>query len=108
MIPLPCPVLRDSETIEGWIIHIDRFGNLITNLTRSFVEQPFGQSPFLAEVQGKTVSQCVETYAEAAEGEAVCLYGSSNYLEISVRNGSARDMLGAQKGDIVILEQFSK
>jgi len=76
------------------IIHIDHFGNCVTNITR-------GQAPREIAVKGKTISEFREFYGEAAGESLFAIWGSAGFLEISVNGGSAAKVLGAQRGDEV-------
>jgi len=89
------PAVSDRG-IEGEVIHIDRFGNVITNLTPD--DLPAG---FILNINGRTIDAHREFYLEAEEGEIFSIWGSAGYLEISVRNSSAKDVLGAQTGQRV-------
>ena len=98
--PVTDPVRLESATpvdsedrLEGAVVHVDRFGNLITNL-------PAG---WCTAVQAVTVGSSGRipfhgTYADVADGEAVALIGSAGLLEIGVRNGSAAAHLEVGRG----------
>ncbi|MHB0949876.1 MAG: SAM hydrolase/SAM-dependent halogenase family protein [Gemmatimonadaceae bacterium] len=96
------PVLRRTPeahrlpdgAVEGVVMTIDRFGNAITNLlaTRGGVIEVAGAS---LPVQ--------RTYADVGEGEPIALVGSSGFVEIAVRNGSAAERLPLRRGDRVLL-----
>jgi S-adenosylmethionine hydrolase len=89
--------------VQGRIMHVDRFENLITNLRRDFLERIFGDRPFTARVGTAAAARLVRTNADAGVHEAVCLYGSSGHLEIAVKNGSALQHTGACRGHAVLL-----
>ncbi|HEX4353898.1 MAG TPA: SAM-dependent chlorinase/fluorinase, partial [Polyangiales bacterium] len=73
-----------SSGLRGEIIHVDRFGNLITNLSRSDLAV-LGEA---WTVRVGTVESLprVRCYADASPGVAVALIGSSELLEIAVRD----------------------
>ncbi|MFO8102251.1 MAG: SAM-dependent chlorinase/fluorinase [Dehalococcoidia bacterium] len=82
-------------TVVGRIIHIDRFGNLITSIKHN--DLPAGD--VYIEVKGYTIEGLSPSYVE---GEGVlALIGSDGYLEISVPNGNASDFLKIVSGDLV-------
>lgn len=81
------PVERDGETI-GSVIHIDSFGNLITNLTARSV------SPKSEVRVNDQPLRRVRCYGDASTGEVVALIGSGGRLEIAVVNGSAAERFG--------------
>ncbi len=84
-------------SLRGQVLHIDRFGNAITDVRAGDV--PAGR--FAIELRGRIVHGPVLTYEEAAEPAA--LVGSSGYIEIAVRDGSAAAVLGVAVGDEVSL-----
>jgi S-adenosylmethionine hydrolase len=86
---------------QGTIIHIDRFGNLVTSFSRDYIKEITGNRRFQIECAGAVITQMVPSYSHAQPGELCGVFGSSNYLEISITNGSARDILNVQSGDCV-------
>lgn len=96
---LPMPIL-DEEGIDGSIIHIDAYGNLITNISRSDLSGLVGQ-PVKIFVGNTILDKVVSTFSDVAEGEPAALLGSSDMLEIAVNQESAEKMLSARKGDPV-------
>jgi len=77
----------------GTVIRIDRFGNLITDLEWRRVEG--GARPKL-RIGGVTVEKFVSTYQQADSGPFI-LVGSDGTLEVSLREGSAAELLGVQR-----------
>lgn len=94
------PGTADDGRIEATIIHVDRFGNCITNLTR----EHFGAGARLI-VSDREVSALREFFSEGEQGgdALFCLVGSAGFLEIAARNSSAAKILGARRGDRVIV-----
>lgn len=76
----------------GEVVHVDRFGNLITNLPGTA-----GLLRLSLEPDGPTLD-VVRTYGDAAPGAALAYVGSSGTLEIGVRDGSATALLSARRG----------
>ena len=98
--------LGDAEAV-GHILHVDRFGNLITDLHESFLAELLAgsrQQYFRLQVRDHEVRRLVEAYTEGRPGELVALIGSSGYLEISIIQGSAHDIVGIQEGGEFILK----
>jgi len=87
------------EQIRGEILHFDRFGNAITNLTRTFLQRHHHGPELNLVVRDRTLRGLRNHYAEAAPGEACLLFGSSQLLEICVNQGSAAQLLGLARGD---------
>jgi S-adenosyl-L-methionine hydrolase (adenosine-forming) len=84
------------------IIHIDRFGNCVTNITRDLIDQE--RTPFLV-INRKHVRSFREFYSSAAPNELFAIWGSAGFLEISMNGSSAAKVLGAKRGDPVTLRQ---
>jgi len=99
-LTLARPRRKPDGSLVGNILHIDTFGNLITSIRCQDV-LPI-TCTLVTEVGGRTISGLVNTYAEG-EG-LLTLFGSSGYLEVSLRDGSARDLLGAGVGDEVTVQ----
>ncbi len=98
-LPFPTPMQRNGG-LEVHVIHVDRFGNLVTDLTsEQLVEwlesHPHGRCMF--EVGSHTVP-LARTFADVAVGEPVAYVGSGGRLEIAIRNGSAVAGLGLRSG----------
>jgi S-adenosylmethionine hydrolase len=87
--------LTKNGKVKGRIIHIDRFGNCVTNIDRTVFA---GHSALL--VNGKKIKSFHDSYSEAKKG-LFAIWGSAGLLEISVRNGSAAKELKATRGDEV-------
>ena len=75
------------------IIHIDRFGNCVTNITRDSVKN--------LVVNGQRISEVRRFYGEGDDESLFAIWGSAGFLEISVNGGSAAKILGAKRGDEV-------
>jgi S-adenosylmethionine hydrolase len=91
-IPLLYPH-RTPNGMTGHVIHIDNFGNLITNIRRPDLPT----TNITVSVSGKRINGLCQTYQEG-QG-LLSLIGSHGYLEISLKNGSASDFLGVGIGD---------
>jgi hypothetical protein len=97
MLPLPQPYRASDGSLVGHILHIDSFGNLITNIKGNDLPQT-GQA-ITVEVGNQFISGLSHTYAEG-EG-LLALVGSSGYLEVSLKGGSAKAFLDAEVGNEV-------
>lgn len=101
-VPVPKTTPRG---LEGHIIHIDRFGNLITNITYKDLQalMPEGSGPVALSVGGKEIRGLKKFYAEAAPGEPSAIFNSSGYLEIFLFKQNARTGLSLKRGETVKL-----
>jgi hypothetical protein len=98
-------ILVDQEELRGEIIHVDRFGNLISN-----IEVPSRQSE--DELQylqvllgGEPVFTGPVTYEQAPLSHPFALIGSSGHLEVAVRDGSAYEVTGHGVGAPVLVRR---
>ena len=96
--PPPHPYPRANGKLIGHILHIDRFGNLITDISGE--DLPSGK--LRLEIAGQPIEGLSTSYAEG--NQLLALIGSSGYLEVAVKNGSAASLLGAKIGDEVSLK----
>jgi hypothetical protein len=90
--------------IAGRIVHIDRFGNLVTNIDAASLQPPGGfihEGPATIQLAGQKIVGIRRTYADAEPGRPVALIGSRGYLEIAVCCGSARSYFNVRQGDAV-------
>lgn len=87
------PQRISDEIIEAEIIHIDRFGNLITNLRAKDLPDEFS-----VEINGKTIDKLRNFYAEAEKDELFMIWGSADFLEIAAMQNSASKLLNAKGG----------
>jgi len=97
VLPLPHPRRTPDGTLVGNILHVDNFGNLITSLESGDI--PAEAGAIAIEVGNETVHGLSRTYG-TAEG-LVALIGSSDRLEISLKDGNASTFLGVGVGDEV-------
>lgn len=92
---LPKPV-HHGDRVRGSVTHVDRFGNLVTDIPgRSLAPTA------LIEVGGEAISGVRSTYASVEPGQMLALIGSTGTLEISLRDGSAAERLGVERGHTV-------
>ncbi|HID90377.1 TPA: hypothetical protein EYP44_00250, partial [Candidatus Bathyarchaeota archaeon] len=89
--------------IVGQVLHIDDFGNVITNIDDRSVDRLVGIGGVLRVALGRkalTLRRC-KTYADVPAGSPLALIGSAGYLEIAVNQGNAAKAFGVEVGDPV-------
>jgi len=90
------PLLGDNW-IEGQIIFIDNFENVIVNITReAFEEQRRGRSFRIVFKRDEVIDRISESYADVQEGEKLALFNAAGYLEIAINKGNAAGLFGLQ------------
>ncbi len=100
-LPLPEPQLEADGSLIGHIIHIDRFGNLITDIK----ETDLPRDGLLIEASGYSIKGLSRSYAEG--NEILALVGSSGNLEIAAKNGKAAEILKLRIGDQIKIKGSS-
>jgi len=87
--------LLDNNWIEGQIIFIDNFENVIVNITHEqFEEQRKGRSFRIVFKRDEMIDRISESYADVNEGEKLALFNSAGYLEIAINKGNAAGLFG--------------
>ena len=93
VLSIPKPSLDSEGNLVGQVLHVDRFGNLITNIKNSDLPG----KDVMIEAAGYCIQGISDYYAQ--NKGVMAIVGSSGYLELSLRDGSACDFLGTIVGD---------
>jgi S-adenosylmethionine hydrolase len=108
MIRLPAYTPRmDGDRVHAQVIHVDGFGNLVTNVTYETLEKMgvSGDARFKVAAGGHELDlPYARRFSAVPEGEPLLLVAGGGYLEVSVNQGNAAERLGLGKGDQVTLE----
>jgi len=107
MMRLPAYTPRlDGDAVHTQVIHVDGFGNLVTNVTYETFEK-MGVSEdaeFNVNAGGHDLDlPYARRFSAVPEGESLLLVAGGGYLEISVNQGNAAERLGLGKGEKIIL-----
>jgi len=92
----------DAGTVHGTVIHIDRFGNAITNVDRESVLNSDSGTVWFGSMALQGIRS---TYGDVAPGQALALFGSSGLLEIAVHRGNASETFTLRHGSRVEVRQ---
>ena len=101
---IPETRMPDTDTVEGEVVAIDRFGNLLTNINLTVIERLAVQTadrPIVVEMGGKPIGSIAASYGDVAREAPLAIIGSRGLLEVSVNCGDARRTLDAAVGDPV-------
>ena len=91
----PLRPVTTLQYIEGQIIFVDHFENVIVNITReAFEEQRKGRSFRIVFKRDEVIDRISETYADVPEGEKLALFNAAGYLEIAINKGNAAGLFG--------------
>jgi len=90
--------ISDKDGLEGMVIHIDKFGNLVTNISSTQINDVIGDKSVKIYVGNTILDEIVTTFGSVPEGEPMAFIGSSGMLEVGINKGNAKEMLSVQKG----------
>lgn len=121
-LPSLDPIQLDHGELSGRIIHIDRFGNCVTNFTQEDISLSAARELL---IKGSSIRLFKRFYSEASgtpdivesgdksgatdnSEEVFGIFGSAGFLEIAARNTSAARLLGVKRGEVVIARVRTK
>ena len=104
--PLKAQTSRPGE-ILGRIIHIDRFGNCVTNITQAELTSDMIAAGAKLRLKRKVVKSFRSYFAEdtGSKDKVFATWGSAGFLEIATAGESAANVLNARRGDPVIVSE---
>ena len=97
-ISFPDPAMKQRKLV-GEIVHVDAFGNLVSNIDRKSLLQFSKGRPLVTKIGKRTMRGLKKAYWEGKKDAPMALIGSGGFLEISLREGSAKKLLKARRGD---------
>ena len=99
-LALPTVERIGENSLRGVVLKVDKFGNLITNLSEQEAPSLFATTAPRVKllVAGQTITRVCRSYAEGGDDEFFAILGSSGYLEIAARQASAAEKLSAGVG----------
>ena len=99
----------NQNSIKGHVSYIDSFGNVISNISKElFNKVQEGREFILRFKRNETISKMSWHYNEVSEGEKLCLFGISNFLEIAINKGHAAQLLGLHQDETILIEFLDK
>ena len=100
-----CAVARDN-TIEGVVMHIDSYDNLITNISKELFEQERRGRDFTIQVKGDlyTVDEISDSYLDVDVVDMVALFGTHGFLELALNKAKLASLCGIEhKANIKVI-----
>ena len=94
-----------ANGIDGIVVRIDHYGNLITNVPQGMLAGLHGL--LTVRIAGVSIRGISQTYADGAPGTVCALVGSTERLEVALRGGSAAEVLGVGRGAAVQVRRHS-
>ncbi|MFK7970487.1 MAG: S-adenosyl-l-methionine hydroxide adenosyltransferase family protein [Bacteroidia bacterium] len=93
-----------NNALRGNIIHIDQFGNAVTNIQRAYFLEVRENRSFEIFLRNLRLKRIVTTYSDVGKADALAIFGEQQYLEIAMREASAAQLLGLNVHDMVTVE----
>jgi len=102
---MPAPKATEQGRTQGVVLKVDKFGNVVTNITPRDVPHLFDPQPpeFKIAIGKYEITSLRSSYAESAPGEVFGILGSMGFLEISINGGSAARTLDVHKGAEIVV-----
>lgn len=88
-------------SLQGEVVYVDRFGNLITNIDRISLDQWLSGVPegrISVQLGSRDIDGISRTYGDVLRDHTAALIGSSGFLEIGINQGNAAEYLGVGRG----------
>ncbi len=95
-----------ENSLRGIILHIDTFGNAVANIRKEEFLRIKGSRSFQIYLRNLRLQRIVSSYSDVTKGEALALFGDSGNLEIAIREGSAKQLLGLSAQDMLTIEFY--
>lgn len=93
----PLRPMLGNNWMEGQIIYIDNFENVIVNITREdFETQRRGRSFKIVFKRDEVIEKICDSYADVNDGEKLAMFNAAGYLEIAMNKGNAAGLFGLQ------------
>jgi S-adenosyl-L-methionine hydrolase (adenosine-forming) len=99
-LDIPVPAVEDA-LVDGVVLRIDRFGNVVTNIDRKTFESVAKSAAMEVTAGSHSIGRLVATDADIQPGEICALFGSTDHLELAANSESAADRLQLSRGSEV-------
>ena len=95
---IPAPAALPDGRVKGHVIHVDRFGNVVTNITAAELTGALLQAGARVRIGKMEAARLLTHFAEAGPNELFAYFGSAGYLELAVPRQSAARLAEARRG----------
>jgi S-adenosylmethionine hydrolase len=102
--PAPAGPAREGRAIVGSVLLVDVFGNLITNIPGSALDELGGPGAVRLRIGAAFIDTVATTFSDVPKGVALVYVGSGEHIEVAVNEGRAADALRVAVGDRIRLE----
>ena len=96
----------EENVIIGTVVHSDSFGNAITNISREYFSKHTTGKKFVINPGNSfyPIREISSHYRDVSQSDQLAIFNCSGMLEIAIRNGSARELLGLKEGTNIRIE----
>ena len=94
-------VKATRKAINGTVIRVDNFGNLITNIPKEAFDVLSKDKNFTVQFGGEKFRRIQSHYTQAEQGECFIVFNASGFLEIGIYKGNATELLGLSYDSVV-------
>jgi S-adenosylmethionine hydrolase len=94
----PAPNVASDKLIRGHVIHVDRFGNVITNISKDELTDERVRAGARVRIGSREAARVLSFFAEANKDELFAYFGSAGLLELAVPRASAARLVEARRG----------
>jgi S-adenosyl-L-methionine hydrolase (adenosine-forming) len=84
----------NDHSVTGHVIHVDRYGNLITNITRDSIDTIAHGRTFTIHFGRETIGRINPNYTQVDDGDCCCIFNAQDQLCIGINKGHAAELLG--------------
>jgi S-adenosylmethionine hydrolase len=100
---VPRHVRANRQLISGSVMHVDDYGNLITNIREQTFREFHQNRSFTIKIGTEQFHEIHQQYEECSPGDCFILFNSSGLLEVGINKGNARDLLGLSYDSRIII-----
>jgi hypothetical protein len=95
-----------KDMIRGAVVHVDNYGNAITNITKNEFEQARKDRSFLIVFgrEDEMISELSNKYKDVPSSEKLAIFGVNNQLQIAINKGKASNLLGLRLHEVIRIE----
>lgn len=91
----------EDDVIKGNVVHIDSFGNLVTDIRKSEFERVGQGRDFAIQIIGDEITAISKRYSDVDEGDKLALFNSYDVLEIAINQGKANQLLNMRINTVI-------
>jgi len=100
----PLRVKATRAIIQGHVVHVDGYGNLITNIAKTDYDILSKDKSLQIKFRNYALTKVLKHYYDCKGGEAFAIFDSNGFLEIGIKEGNANQLLGLEYGSMVSIK----